>query len=300
MLFTRTANGEVLSGEGNPLSALEFGAFLHKSMRKKIRRRGRVDRFMRHVRLFGEASHTWSFIPKVTDIDDDWVTVHAWHSSGVFRLYCLGPQADAAVQRVNSLLGKLPSWWNSPYNRCQHPYKMKMRREHWLRAKRTRLAKKRAALKLKQEVAKSRNRETKKNFIPAPVSLVRNELLTPQFRKSRIFWQEAICATVATFDIRRHWKYSARELAARELWSSLERSGYRFAQYKRRSFCLRFDLFDGVWRGDLTPVKVTCTKDNTRQEYRRMRKHFRHILLGIPTERRLVRADLLRIPDVAA
>ena len=297
MLFTRTENGAVLSGEGNPLTALEAGAFLHKVMRKKIRRRGRVNRFMRHVRLFGEGTHTWSFIPKVKDVDDDWVTVHGWYADGQFRLYCLGPQADAAVQRANSLLGKLPSWWNTSYGWHQHPYKMKVRHEHWLRAKRARLAKKRAALKLKQEAAKAKNRRAKKSFTPAPIPLQCHELLTPQFKKSRIFWQEAIRATVEVFDIKRHWKYSARELAARELWGSLERSGYRFAQYKRRGFCLRFDLFDGIWRGDLTPIKVACTKDNTRQEYRRMRKHFRHLLLGMPTEQRLVRSDLLQIPE---
>lgn len=297
MLFTRSENGAVLSGEGKPLTALEFAAFLHKAMRKKIRRRGRVGRFIRHLRLFGEAAHTWDFVPRVLGLGDQWVTVHGWYSDGEFRLYCLGPQADAAVQRVNALLGKLPSWWNTMYAHYEHPYKRKQRHEHWLRAKRARLAKKRAVRQLKQEAAKAKNRKTKKDFTPSPMSLLRNERLTPQFRKSRIFWQEAISATVAVFALKRHWKYSARECAARELWASLERTGYRFAQFKRRGFCLRFDLFDGLWRGDLTPVKVACTKDNTKQEYRRMRKHFRNILLEMPTDKRLVRADLLQIPD---
>lgn len=300
MFFSRSENGAVFSGEGMQLTALEFAAFLHKVMRKNIRRRGRVSRFIRHLHLFGEASHTWDFISKVQGVDDQWVTVHGWYEAGQFRLYCLGPQADAAVQRVNAFLGKLPSWWNSSYSRRHHPYKAKQKHEHWRRAKRARLEKKRAARKLKQEAGRTKNRRTKKRFSSSPISLERNELLTPQFRKSRIFWQEAISATVAVFALKRHWKYSAREVAARELWGSLERTGYRFAQFKRRGFCLRFDLFDGLWRGDLTPVRVACTKDNTKQEYRRMRKHFRNILLEMPTDQRLVRADLLRIPDEVA
>jgi hypothetical protein len=260
-------------------------------MRRQLRRSGRHDRFLRTARQTGEATLTWGFVRKVFDVDDHQVTIHGWFSEGVFRLYCLGPQAESAVERVNKLLRpSLPSWWNVA--RKRYSYKARRKREDWLRAKRQRLEKKRIERAAKKSDQQKRS-AVDRAFVPSPISLKRNELLTPQFRKSRIFWREAIRSTVAIFDIHGNGRYTARELAAQELWRSLERSGYRFAQYKRRGFSLRFDLVDGIWRGDITPIHISCTKDNDRKEYRRMRAHFRDVLLGIPKESQAVRRGLL-------
>jgi hypothetical protein len=122
----------------------------------------------------------------------------------------------------------------------------------------------------------------------------RHEDLTPQFRKSRIFWNEVLDATVAIFDIRRDAKHSAREIAARRLYNSLERNDWQFTQYKQRGFCLQFDIVDGRWKGiSLTAATVSCTKDNRHPSYRRMRSWLKKTLCGIPLGDARRRRELL-------
>ena len=48
----------------------------------------------------------------------------------------------------------------------------------------------------------------------------------------------------------------------------------KFAQFKRMGFTLRFDLIDGIWRGDLTRLTISATKLNKSIYYRRMRLFF--------------------------
>jgi hypothetical protein len=80
--------------------------------------------------------------------------------------------------------------------------------------------------------------------------------------------------------VRSNGKLTARERIERELIGSLARSGDRFMVFKRDGFCIRFDLTDGIWRGDITTLRVACTKDNTHRAYRRLRKWMRMRLHG--------------------
>ncbi|MBC7836165.1 hypothetical protein H7X87_00085 [Acetobacteraceae bacterium] len=158
-----------------------------------------------------------------------------------------------------------------------------------------RLERKRKHLEVRRITAPRQDKKVKaaRPFVPAVLSLRHNEVLTPQFRKNRLAWSEAVTETVRIFEARGNWKYTARERVASELWGSLERSGYRFAQYKRGGFCLRFDLTDGRWRGDITPLTVSCTKDNTHPTYRRMRKILKERLTGLSQEEQHQRKALL-------
>ena len=107
----------------------------------------------------------------------------------------------------------------------------------------------------------------------------RLEKLTPQFRNQRLFWDEAIRATAHIFGVKSDLKYTAHQIVARRLHRSLEKSGGRFARFERGGFVLRFDLVDGRWRGDITPLLISATKDNEHPLYRRMRHYFRDKLI---------------------
>jgi hypothetical protein len=132
---------------------------------------------------------------------------------------------------------------------------------------------------------------------------VSNDLvdLTPQFRKARIHWNEAIDATVAIFGIRGDSQSTARHIAARRLYQVLDRTDFAFAQYTAQGFSLQFTTVDGRWKGmDLTAVTVSCTKDNKHPIYRRMRKWLRTRARGFPEPVAMRRRTLLFQDAVAA
>lgn len=263
------------------------------SMRRKLWLAGFDGAFWKELRQKREASVTWNFTRHNAKNDKSWVSFQAWtRGAGTYHLYCIGPQAPYAIERINkALLDKTPKWlqkWLAAEERGVEP---KSRR---LAKKRKRLLEARRRKKEQQEKGRSLK---KRHFIPAPISLERNELLTPQFRKSFLFWREALTETTAIFRVKSTWKYTARERVARELWGSLERSGYRFAQFKRDGFCLRFDLVDGLYRGEITPVKVACSKDNRHPTYRRMRECLRDRLQGLSLPEQQVRRDLFYRQD---
>jgi hypothetical protein len=273
----------VLCDGREELNRCEVRAVVTNAMRRKLRLAGYDAEFWRELGTSGESVLTWNFTRHNARNEREWISFQAWTQDATYTLHCVGPQAEYAIERVNKVLAD-----NTP---------------KWLRKKLSVKAKRRKRRKSRRvrHGGTPKKAKGRKQFIPAPLSLDRYEVLTLQFRNHRLFWNEALSVAVAALDLRNDWKYTARQNAARELWGSLERSGYRFAQIKRDGFCLRFDLFDGKWKGiDLTTVKVACTKDNLHPSYRRMRKWMRQKLHGLSRDVQRTRRDLLLMSDLRA
>ena len=255
------------------------GAALRKKLRTHNRR---LLNFLSRLSEYGEATLRWRFTYKITDEDDHWVQLHARFVNGAYVIYVSGPQAENLLRKLNG----------DPAQKQNQKKKKSLQRQNSFAVRRARQEKKRAArLRRLQRAEQPRAKKTRR--LRAPLSLERHEDLTPQFRNNRVSWREAVALTLQVFAVRQHWKYTAEALVLDELYRSLERSGYRFAQYKRAGFALRFDIVDGIWRGDITPLTVACTKDNTHPTYRRMRKRLREKLLGLSPREQWRRRVLL-------
>ena len=277
----------VLYDGRDELRYFEVSAAVMHALRRKLRL-GRYDRnFFQNLETYGEAVLTWNAVHKITEDDDHWVSLHAWAlANDSYRLQCVGPQAQHIVDKINrALFDRTPKW-----------LKKKIAADKWRKSK-SRKFRKRKNRRPDAQPAPQQHKKPKKERRRAVASHVL-ECVTPQFRKSRIFWSEALDATVAIFGIRRDGKHSAREIAARRLYRSLEHTDYQFAQYKAEGFCLQFNIVDGRWKGmGLTAATVSCTKDNKHPRYRRMRSWLRTRLLALPSplarRRRLMLFDPL-------
>lgn len=117
------------------------------------------------------------------------------------------------------------------------------------------------------------------------------------------------------FEVKRDWKLEARQIIARELHESLQKSGGAFARFKRGDFEIRFILVNERWCGDLTTLEIAATKgadewrdaspSSTDEEtasgdgyvakrrYRRMRAFFNRLLKGRPEKDQRARRVLL-------
>lgn len=273
----------------------EIATVLKKSLNKRLRKHGRIGAFMDALDNFGQASITWNFTKRVAS-DDHWATLHGCEVErlSTYHLYCIGPQAHNVLERVNVAL-----------RQSDRKRRKKQRKRATLAQRRARVVSKRRLKKQQTLLAKpprvKKTKAQRRREKYAAVPSHQHELLTPQFRKSRVFWNEALNATVAIFQIRRDGKNTAREIAARVLWRSLEHTDYRFAQFRQDGFCLQFNIADGRWRGiDLTAVSVSCTKDNRNPVYRRMRKWMRRTLHGLSPTVQQVRRDILWVGQSAA
>lgn len=259
-------------------------ALLH-ALRRKLRLERYDKDFFQNLTRHGEASISWNFTRHNSASDKHWVSFHAWLLDDLtYHLHCVGPQAEMAIERINRALDtKTPKWLKKKLAEEE--------RRKQPQSKRSR--KKKERLKKKRQNLKQAPRKKEKRGIFASHQ---HEQLTVQFRKSRVSWLEALNETVAIFQVHRDSKNSAREIVARKLWNSLERNDYRFAQFRQEGFCLQFTLVDGRWRGDITPLTVSCTKDNRHPTYRRMRKRLKAKLQGLsPQEQR--RRKLYLWPD---
>jgi hypothetical protein len=252
-----------------------------KALRRKLRLQHYHAQFFHELRVEGRSSITWNFTRYNASSDRGWVTFEAGlNSDGTYAVRCFGPQADLAIKRINTALAR-----EAVPDGC-HTVRKNSRRIRGVARKRRLLAKRKKLLAKRAAGLVAAKPKRRRVPTPAPLSLKRNEVLVPQFRKSRVFWREAVAMTMHAFEVRGNWKRSAREIVVRELYDSLERNGYRFAQYKRRGFSLRFDMA-GAYCGDITAVTVSCTKDNTHPAYRRLRKQLHLTLHGLnPKEQR--------------
>jgi hypothetical protein len=280
-------DSRVLCDGRDTLTLEEVGVVVRNALRRKLRQSRRAESFLRNLAEYRDANITWNFTHRITKDNDNHVSFLAWQvSDNEYRIYCVGPWAKVAIERVNRLReGYVVS-------------RKKSRGIHVtsgnLKTATARRRKKNCQKRKERQIApKQQKKKRAKVYVPAVLSLENHQILTPQFRNNRVLWDEAVSMTIQSFDVQANWKYTAREIVSQELFASLERSGYRFAQFKRAGFCLRFDLIDGLWRGDLTPLTVACTKDNTHRSYRRMRKWLRDKLLGLPSPEQAIRRAIV-------
>lgn len=135
----------------------------------------------------------------------------------------------------------------------------------------------------------------------SPLSTRGKQKVSLQFKKQEVLWDEALKAVTAIFDIASDGVSSKRDIAKRRLFRSLEHSGGRFAAYRQHGFTLQFELRDSRWRGDLTLCAVWATKkrwvsdDPARKLYRRMRAHFRRLLVHPEPERQAARMRRIQV-----
>jgi hypothetical protein len=279
----------VLCDGREELNRCEVRAVVTNAMRRKLRLAGYDAEFWRELETSGESVLTWNFTRHNARNEREWISFQAWTQDATYTLHCVGPQAEYAIERVNKVLAdRTPKW-----------LRKKLEKQSSKKSKR-RVHKKHKRLREKQLQRRGpKQRKLRKTHIA--IASHQHEQLTPQFRRTRLFWNEALDATVAIFDIRHDGKNAARAIAARKLWRSLEHTNYRFAQVRQEGFCLQFTIVDGRWRGiDLTPVTVSCTKDNRNPIYRRMRKWLKKKLHGMPSSVQMTRRELLLMSDLRA
>lgn len=259
--------------------------FAQLAVRKKVRAQPGFLEFVTQILEVArgeksETSFTWNFL-RWTVASDYYRTTIRVVSDGneALRVECSSGTSDPPEyvwQRVQIATGHhVPS---AKVRKHAASRRRILRREERKRAEHA----KREARKIRRAHAKVRRR------LPCAPLSQRNERLTPQFRKQHVLWSEAITAVVKVFGVRSQPRRSAEQVAARELHRSLKQSGGSFAKFRRAGFTLRFDLVGGIWRGDITPLTISATKDNKHPIYRIMRAYFKDRLGFLTdTERRV-------------
>lgn len=278
-----TQNSAVLADGRNTLTQEEVWTFLRHAVRRKLRLRGAVEQFMTELVKTGHAEYTYYYARRA--VPECQTIIEAEVEGDGFALRCLGPQAEYTLERVRHAFE-----YRSELNRAR---KQRVRPARRLRARRKKL---RPASGSVPQLRRRMPHERRRRFAPAPISLKTKERVSGaelgvglknalQFRHNHIAWTEAIKATVAIFGMKSNGKRSAVAIVNDELLASCRRSGQTFARFSRRGFELRFDLIDGVWRGDITPLTITATKGpglklnkEARKLYQRMRAYFREQL----------------------
>ncbi|MDE1945111.1 MAG: hypothetical protein KGI03_02430 [Patescibacteria group bacterium] len=286
-------------------------------MRRKMRLAGFDADFRRSLDETGHAKITWRYARYNADGSVDIVEFEATRirsqEENSYLLRCFGTKAAYAIDRVNKTFLE---------RAFQEARQKSVAARH--SCKNRRIPGKNAYIPAPQQVRKRR--------LPHPAPIGKDkERIVWQYQHNVVTWREAVAATVFVFERRGDWKSSAAQLAARELFESFDASGHRFAQIKRDGFTLRFDRIrpvvdeDWIWGPeqerffDTTPksrlpadpnllwkrfedtlFSVWCTKDNNDLRYRRLRDHFRPILVALPGGRRQQRRMLLAGVAMAA
>lgn len=234
------------------------------AMRRKLRRAGYDATFWRELSENGESFITWHFTRYNARNDKEWVAFEALANTNTsYHLNCFGPKAEQTIERINKAAHrKLPG-----RIRKQLVQADRLRRKHRKKKKKNQ--------KASEQLPKQKVRKEKK-FVPLCLS---QEQLVPQYRNSRVFWQEAAACVAYAFDMPGHNRLARSWV---RLFDSAKRTEWRYAQYKGRGFTIRFEFADCRWRGDITPLTVSCTKDNRHPVYRRMRSFLAKKLQGLP------------------
>lgn len=275
------------------LTREEVIEFATHAIRRRLRERGYADAFLKDVNERESAEISWNFLTRGYVHERYLITLSAVRCAGGFILSCRtksGETADCVTHQVCSVL---------------HQRKIEALREPKARKRRVARRVTRARRPQIQEAVRpapvqAKAPKVRRRVTAAPISEKKNERFLPQFRKHTLFWEEAAKAVISILEVKANWKHSAAHIVAKRLHDSLDQNGGRFAIYRKDGFALRFDLVDGIWRGDITPLSVSATKDNTHRLYRRMRAYFRE---GVFNEtktkkqrRREKRAAALQLP----
>lgn len=207
-----------------------------------------------------------------------------------FRITCEGDLDGDALDRINRFIGR-----TTAIRKKKAPPRRMLAR------------------KAKKPKAKTRAERKPRKMPPrAALTMPRNEMpksVVRQFKGSRITWHEAVDSVVAMRRFKDLNHKQARALVDRQLRRSMRvdgrngklKLGTGFALFKQGGFTIRFDIAEGAFKGDLTPMTIACTKDNRDPRYRRLRDHFMQLLTGRSSRERKLRAAVLwPVPSQAA
>ena len=276
-MSTWTLDGSTVLKDGRAdFTRKEVADFVRFAIRRKMRQRGYAYDFMSELARTGTAALAWNFARNwLREENNHRVAIRVEQRGDTFAISCFGLLATYVTLRVTrgirqEEIRRLERLVQSANPRTQCASKKKRRKQALL-------------LRSQARRAAEPQKRTGKRRRPATPSENRNEKIVPQFRKHHVFWQEAVKSAVFIFQIRGDGKSRPEEIVLRALHRSLERNAieengrkrYTFAKFERSGFVLRFDLVDGRWRGDLTPLSILATKDNAHPFYRRMRRYFR-------------------------
>lgn len=241
------------------LSEREVLGFVSYALTRRHRKREIPRKLIERLRNNGRFSFSYASRHNFEALTPLSFEIEVERVESGYRLSCAGNLADWALSRVNQAHGfGLPKTTK----------------------KRVRTHKRRTKQRPKYETKPTPVQERKprkRHFTPAPMTLPHNETegrVVRQFKHQETTWSRMLDAVAYVFKLQGNGLVSAKQLAAKELWRSYENSGERFAQFKRMGFTMRFNLIDGIWRGDITRLTIAATKDNKSIYYRRMRIFF--------------------------
>jgi hypothetical protein len=277
----RLENHRLLRQGRKTLSEDEAYNVVYRAFRKKLRRR--VGRLVERAKQFGDATARWNFVANLKN--DHWVQLHLRCVNNSFSVFISGP-------RTVDLVAKL----NDPRTAHVVVRKTKQEQKDAERKERARLAALRQ-LKKPRKVKKKKKAKGEQTP-PKPKELKqkshRRTDLTPQFGNSCVEWDFCLDLVERLFAPVRTAKYTARQLAAKTLYDSLEKTDWQWTFYKAHGFELHFEPI-GPWivsekeRQVTTKLRILCIKDNKNIMYRRLRKYLRKhrwLMHTIPRELR--------------
>src|SRR3989344_7219236 len=162
----------------------------------------RARLFLTQLSNDGEATARRQVVSYKVKDEDNWAQLQGREVNGEFRFYCSGPEAVGLVRRAN-----LRKSWEERRTQAEAAYTQR----------RKKLRKKKRQQKLQT---------------PKKPKARRREDLTPQFRNGSVDWDFCIELVEQLCGVERDSKYTARQLAARALYRSVEKTDWQWAYYK--------------------------------------------------------------------
>ena len=262
------ADARVLFEGCATLTRKQIDFAISRAVRRKMLREGYVGEFHHSLLQDGKAVIAWRYARYNHDACEQSVTFEAvQYGEGLFHLSCEGSAAAYAIERINKTVDEKRAQLKRDKAKQQRLSNRKPRRR-------------RSLPKKGSETSASDSRQQRKLKTRAPISLKRNEvfvdtLFTSVFRKSHILRCEAASLAAYVFELKEYRKFGITvapiSMIVWEFEKTLKQSGECFMSFGRRGFTLRFDLVDGMYRGDITLLSVSCTRDKNRKEYHRLR-----------------------------
>lgn len=264
----------------------EVIALLRAVWRKPLRR----QMFMRKIDWRSEATFRWNIALWLPAKEEKWVQLQVRRINDEYRVYCSGPHSIRLLSKLNGIPMR-----RRALDTAENTGRMS-RAERRRRQRAAKRAQQKAAEQSKRK--KSRTRAVREARGEVSWSPPLQKQLTPMFRHTPMFWQEAVDVVAYALQIQGVWRarqqrfLSGRDLAAVWLLDALEKTRDHeqnvdhYAQIAYRGFYIRLDIVEhkGLrrWRGDPTLVTISCSKMNPYPAYRRLRRRMRMVLLGKP------------------
>lgn len=230
-------------------------------------------------------------------------------SYGFYTIHCSGNYPEGAVKQANARqrvreskpATSVATLMQAATRRRKNPVRVERR----IKRRQLRELRRKAANAARASAPKVMRRPKAAAFTLARNLPQKKAVVVPQFKNQRFFFKEAVETLVAVFNIKDDAarKRTAYEAVDRELRRSMKvlkqgalaaGRGTSIAIFKRDGFTFRIDIADGgAFRGELTPVTISATKDNADPRYRKMRSHLSALTLGLDLFAQRIRHRML-------